>query len=62
MGTTSLLVDQDIPIDAGTGVGDVHVDELAHRPCISDARSHRPYRLPFILDTVGNMRNAPLTV
>jgi hypothetical protein len=33
-----MLLDHDILIDAGTGVGDLSIDELArNRSCVSDA-------------------------
>ncbi|HQR03987.1 MAG: 3',5'-cyclic-nucleotide phosphodiesterase [Proteobacteria bacterium] len=62
--TTSLLVDHDILIDAGTGVGDLSVAELAQIDHVFITHTHLDHVtcLPFIVDTVGEMRNRPLTV
>jgi len=62
--TTSLLVDHDILIDAGTGVGDLAIAELAQIDHVFITHSHLDHVacLPFIVDTVGDMRNRPLTV
>ncbi len=62
--TTSLLVDHDILIDAGTGVGDLAIAELAQIDHVFLTHSHLDHVacLPFIVDTVGEMRNKPLTV
>ena len=62
--TTSLLVDHDILIDAGTGVGDLTVDELARIDHVFVTHSHLDHvtSIPFMVDTVGSMRDKPLTV
>ncbi len=62
--TTSMLIDQDILIDAGTGVGDLPVDELARIDHVFLTHAHLDHIacLPFIPDTVGDMRDKPLTV
>ena len=62
--TTSLLVDNDILIDAGTGVGDVSLAELMLIDHIFVTHSHLDHvcSIPFLVDTVGGMRNKPLTV
>ncbi len=62
--TTSLLVDHDILIDAGTGVGDLAIAELVQIDHVFITHSHLDHTacLPFIVDTVGEMRNRPLTV
>lgn len=62
--TTSMLVDDDILIDAGTGVGDLTVDELMLIDHVFITHSHLDHTgcLPFILDTVGEMRDRPLTM
>jgi ribonuclease BN (tRNA processing enzyme) len=64
MRTTSMLVDQDILIDAGTGVGDLSVDELTRIDHVFLTHSHLDHIacLPFIPDTVGDIRDKPLTV
>jgi ribonuclease BN (tRNA processing enzyme) len=62
--TTSLLLDHDTLIDAGTGVGDLSINELAQIDHIFVTHSHMDHVgcIPFIVDTVGWMRNRPLTV
>jgi ribonuclease BN (tRNA processing enzyme) len=62
--TTSMLVDHDILIDAGTGAGDLNVAELALIDHVFITHSHLDHIacLPFILDSVGDMRNKPLTM
>jgi ribonuclease BN (tRNA processing enzyme) len=62
--TTSLLLDHDTLIDAGTGVGDLSINELAQIDHIFVTHSHMDHvgSIPFIVDTVGWMRNRPLTV
>ncbi len=62
--TTSLLIDNDILIDAGTGVGDVSLAELTLIDHIFLTHSHLDHvcSIPFLVDTAGGMRNKPLTV
>ncbi|PKO83505.1 MAG: 3',5'-cyclic-nucleotide phosphodiesterase [Betaproteobacteria bacterium HGW-Betaproteobacteria-11] len=62
--TTSFLVDHDILLDAGTGVGDLSLAELAQIDHVFLTHSHLDHvtSLPFLVDTVGDMRNRPLTV
>jgi ribonuclease BN (tRNA processing enzyme) len=62
--TTSLLVDNDILIDAGTGVGDLAIAELAQIDHLFLTHSHLDHTacLPLMVDTVGEMRNRPLMV
>jgi ribonuclease BN (tRNA processing enzyme) len=62
--TTSLLVDRDILIDAGTGVGDLTLAELRAIDHVFLTHSHLDHvaMLPFLLDTVGADRAAPLRV
>lgn len=62
--TTSILVDHDILIDAGTGVGDLSIADLAQIDHVFMTHTHLDHVacLPFIVDTVGDMRNKPLTV
>lgn len=62
--TTSMLLDHDILIDAGTGVGDLSLDELARIDHVFLTHSHLDHIafLPFILDSVAGMRDRPLTV
>ncbi|MBX3667563.1 MAG: 3',5'-cyclic-nucleotide phosphodiesterase [Rhodocyclaceae bacterium] len=62
--TTSMLVDNDVLIDAGTGVGDLSIAELVLIDHVFLTHSHLDHIccLPFIVDTVGEMRDKPLTV
>lgn len=62
--TTSILVDNDILIDAGTGVGDLTLDELRAIDHVFLTHSHLDHvaMLPFMLDTVGAGRAQPLRV
>jgi len=62
--TTSLIVDHDILIDAGTGVGDLPIADLAQIDHVFITHTHLDHIacLPFLVDTVGDMRNKPLTV
>lgn len=62
--TTSLLVDNDILIDAGTGVGDLSIAELTQIDHVFLTHSHLDHLacLPFMVDTVGDMRRRPLVV
>ncbi|HXF65804.1 MAG TPA: 3',5'-cyclic-nucleotide phosphodiesterase [Burkholderiales bacterium] len=62
--TTSFLVDQDILIDAGTGVGDLSLAELMVIDHIFLTHSHLDHvnSLPFYLDSVGALRPRPVTV
>src|SRR5258706_9657311 len=62
--TTSFLVDGDILIDAGTGVGDLTLAELSRIGTIFITHSHLDHvtSIPFLVDTVGGMRAKPLVV
>lgn len=62
--TTSFLVDQDILIDAGTGVGDLSLAELTLIDHIFVTHSHLDHvnSIAFFLDSVGALRPKPLTV
>ncbi|MCC6532796.1 MAG: 3',5'-cyclic-nucleotide phosphodiesterase [Burkholderiales bacterium] len=62
--TTSMLVDDDILIDAGTGVGDLSIAELAAIDHVFVTHSHMDHitSIPFLADTVGWMRSTPLAV
>jgi ribonuclease BN (tRNA processing enzyme) len=62
--TTSFLVDSDILIDAGTGVGDLSLAELGMIDHIFLSHSHLDHvtSIPFLVDTVGGMRSRPVTV
>src|SRR3954471_16722454 len=62
--TTSFLLDSDVLIDAGTGVGDLTLAELSQIDHIFITHSHLDHvaSIPFLVDTVGGMRGKPLTV
>lgn len=62
--TTSMLLDNDILIDCGTGVADLSIAELAQIDHVFLTHSHMDHIacLPLMIDTVGDMRNRPLTV
>lgn len=62
--TTSMLLDNDILIDAGTGVGDLSVSELCLIDHIFVTHSHLDHIacIPLLVDSVGFMRDKPLTI
>lgn len=62
--TTSMLLDHDILIDAGTGVGDLSIAELTAIDHVFVTHSHMDHvtSIPFLADTVGGMRTKPITV
>lgn len=62
--TTAMLLDQDILIDAGTGVGDLSIAELSMIDHVFITHTHLDHiaSLPLMLDTVADRRNKPLTV
>ncbi len=62
--TTSILLDHDILIDAGTGVGDLLVSELSLIDHVFVTHSHMDHvtSIPFLADTVGWMRDKPITI
>ena len=62
--TTSMLIDQDILVDAGTGVGDLSLAELHLIDHVFLSHSHLDHvaMLPFLVDTVGGMRGKPIIV
>jgi ribonuclease BN (tRNA processing enzyme) len=62
--TTSFLVDSDILLDAGTGVGDLSLAELSLVDHIFITHSHLDHvtSIPFVVDTVGGMRARPIVV
>jgi len=62
--TTAMLVDDDVLIDAGTGVGDLSIEQLAKIDHIFITHSHLDHvtSIPFLVDTVCWMRDKPVTV
>lgn len=62
--TTSILVDDDILIDSGTGIGDLAIAELRRVRHVFMTHSHLDHSagLPLLLDTVFDSLDAPVTV
>jgi ribonuclease BN (tRNA processing enzyme) len=62
--TTSMLLDDNVLIDAGTGVGDLGLSELALIDHVFVTHSHLDHIacIPLLVDSVGLMREVPLTV
>lgn len=62
--TTSMLLDQDILIDAGTGVGDLSLPELRAIDHVFLTHAHLDHIvcIPLMLDSVADMRESPLIV
>lgn len=62
--TTSLLLDGDILLDAGTGVGELSLPELRRLRHIFLTHSHLDHiaGLPLLVDTLFGLSDAPLTI
>lgn len=62
--TTSMLLDDDVLIDAGTGVGDLSLQELSAIDHVFLTHSHLDHiaSIPFMLDSVAGLRDRPLTI
>ena len=62
--TTSMLVDDDILIDAGTGVGDLSMEALLKIDHIFITHTHLDHIafIPLLLDTVMGFREKPVIV
>jgi 3',5'-cyclic-nucleotide phosphodiesterase len=62
--TTAFLVDDDILIDGGTGVGELEYDELLRINHIFVTHAHLDHIafIPLLIDTVGDARHSPVTV
>lgn len=62
--TTSFLLDHDVLIDAGTGAMNLTVPELMQIDHIFITHSHLDHiaSIPFLVDTVGGMRDKPITL
>jgi len=62
--TTALLVDDDILIDAGTGVADLSLEAMAAIDHVFLTHAHLDHVtcIPFLLDSVGSRRTRPLVV
>lgn len=62
--TTSFLVDDDVLIDAGTGVGELPLARLARIDHVFITHAHLDHIacLPLLVDSVGDLRPTPVTV
>jgi ribonuclease BN (tRNA processing enzyme) len=62
--TTSFLIDGDILIDAGTGVGDLTLDEMQRIDHVFLTHSHLDHvaALPLMVDAVAARRQKPLKI
>lgn len=62
--TTSLRVDHDILIDAGTGVTGLTLAEMAAIDHVFVTHSHFDHiaALPLMIDSIADMRDAPVTI
>jgi len=62
--TTSFLIDRDLLVDAGTGVGDLMLREMIEIDDVLLTHSHLDHitALPLMLDAVASRRTRPLRV
>lgn len=62
--TTSFLIDQDTLIDAGTGVGDLTLEDMRKIERVFLTHSHLDHvaALPLMVDAVAAKRTAPLQI
>ena len=62
--TTSFLIDHDLLVDAGTGVGDLTLHDMARIDHVLLTHAHLDHvaALPLMLDAVASLRTRPLTV
>ena len=62
--TTSLLLDHDVLIDAGTGIGDLSLAEMCAINHVFITHSHLDHiaSLPLLIDSVGFMREHPIVI
>jgi ribonuclease BN (tRNA processing enzyme) len=62
--TTAFLIDGDMLVDAGTGVGDLTLDEMRAVDNVLLTHAHLDHiaALPLMLDSVGSLRAEPLNV
>lgn len=62
--TTSFLLDEQILIDAGTGVGDLTLDEMAAIDHVFITHSHLDHvaALPLMVDAIAARRTQPITI
>ncbi|MDO9598140.1 MAG: 3',5'-cyclic-nucleotide phosphodiesterase [Azoarcus sp.] len=62
--TTAFLVDDDVLVDCGTGVGDLELDALKQIDHIFITHPHLDHiaSIPLLVDSVGDERGYPVTV
>jgi ribonuclease BN (tRNA processing enzyme) len=62
--TTSFLIDDEILVDAGTGAGDLTLEEMRNVDDVLLTHSHLDHvvALPLLVDAVASQRNKPLKV
>jgi ribonuclease BN (tRNA processing enzyme) len=62
--TTSFLIDADVLIDAGTGVGDLTLEEMRRIDHVFLTHSHLDHvaALPLMVDAIASQRTAPLQI
>jgi Metal-dependent hydrolases of the beta-lactamase superfamily III len=62
--TTTMLIDDDILLDAGTGVGDLTLEQLVKIDHVFITHSHLDHvtSIPFLVDTVCWMRTQPIVI
>ncbi len=62
--TTSFLIDGEVLVDAGTGVGDLTLDEMNRIDSVLITHSHLDHvaALPLMIDAVAAQRKEPVTV
>ncbi len=62
--TTSFLIDRDVLLDAGTGVGDLTFEEMLGIEHVLLTHSHLDHiaALPLMVDSVASQRSSPLQI
>ena len=62
--TTSFLIDEDILVDAGTGVGDLSLEEMGRIDHVLLTHSHLDHvaALPLMVDATASKRTRPLKI
>jgi ribonuclease BN (tRNA processing enzyme) len=62
--TTSFLIDHDVLLEAGTGVGDLTLPEMCRVNHVVLSHSHLDHiaALPLMVDAVASQRTTPITV
>ncbi|SNX59489.1 Beta-lactamase superfamily domain-containing protein [Nitrosomonas ureae] len=62
--TTAMLLDDDVLIDAGTGVGNLTIAEMVKIDHVLVTHAHLDHVafIPFLVDTVGSMRTQPIII